>query len=460
MSGEVFGRVAIGGYLSRTDGNVMSATSLALAENPYARRFVLPAGDHLVTHALTEASGLRNDLAFDGHGVCRLYRTTPGQGFLWVNPAPQNITFRGITFDIVDTITNHRAMVNISEGINIAVENCFFDCSFPNATADGIYHAMNLLGGRNLVCRNNRFRGVQAVLCGLGRSAINVLCTDNLFEDCNDLGVSCVAGNSPGLVLRNIQITNNVFRDCHGAGYVYVGGDGTTDQADLSDILIVDNVGSGTLRTQLVSGQRAAIQVSWGLRNDRIRVTGNQVSTDNPTANAPLTYGIRAFSREGVMEYARDVEISDNSVDFRSNDTQTAIECSGVGISGVRVRRNYCAPGSRGLALSNCSLTEVSDNQILGATSAAIVATATAPVTDFHVRRNHIETVGVAKAGVQFSGASTFARTSIVDNRILAAYSVIDVSGGATFRYRDNTTTAALHESAVPAGGEIGTIAE
>lgn len=457
MTAAVHGGVAVGAYLPRTGGNIMNAIAIALSENSQERlRLVLPMGNHEVTRTLTEADGLRSNLTFDGLDPisCRLYKNGNGQMFLWQNTSPSGVAFRGMELAFPTTTQNYNASINLSLSSDVLVENMRFTCGFAGETENGIYHGVQLLGGTNLRVRNCYFERTQAVLCGLGRYSHGVLVHDNVFKDCNDLGVSCVS--SDGYSLKDIKVCDNRFSGVVGAGYIYVGSDGGGgENPDMQDVIIDHNICTGTLDQSLVNGARQGIVVSLGDVNKRIKVRGNIVANDNPGVGDHQATGITVFLRDGTSTGTEDLEVSGNSVDWRTADTRAGINVSGTALRGVRVEGNQIAAGSRGMTFGHISVAQITGNVVHGSTSSGLLLHAPdAAMSDIELYRNHIETVGAFKAAIQVSGAHSISRCRIERNRLISGQNSIinGLTGGATFGfyYARNSHTAGLHASATP----------
>ena len=460
------GGVHVGDYLAEAQGDHQFANAIMFAatRNESASRLVMPMGDWLLTRNLTEADGLRSNLCFDGVDkyACRIYRTTPGGMFQYVNPGPARLTWKNLTLDFAGMTQNFNSSINITNGTECGVQNCRLLCSFPDATEDGIYHQVLLNGGKNNYVIDSYFRGTQAKLLGTGLSADGVLVARNLFEDCNDYGISCVSGDGAGLFVRNVRIVQNEFRGMHGAGYIYAGADGLSDNPDVSDIWIDDNLCHGSMYTQLAVAGRTGILVSLGGKNQRIHIRRNDVTNDNPTVAAAFVYGIRALVRNGTSTSTEDIELANNTVDLRSNDTRWGIEVMGRNITGLRATENTVHAGSRGMNFDNVSHARLCRNDVYGSTTHACQFSASVnAVSDLSLERNHFETVTNFKAAVVFDLAQGATRVTLDDNRLLSpSFSVIKAGAGSlSFRYRRNSVNAPLHSSAVPIE-ETGTLLE
>lgn len=454
--------VPVGRYLRAAGDNIKTAIQLALAANPTKRLFRLPDGEWSMT-AITEASGgLRNDLVFEGSDPlsCILKRTTAGQMFQWVAEAPTNIAFRRITFDFTFTgdPAPFSASINISTGTNLLVEDCRFICSAPDATTDGMRHAINLLGGSNVVMRRCYQDNAQAVLCGLGRSLEGAIYTDNIVVNCNDLGVSAVSDGDTH-VIRDVLIARNRFRGVlQGSGFIYVGSDAvlTADSpAEMSDIQILDNTCLGSIGTQLGPASRQGLVLAFCVANKRIKVNGNSVSNTNPSVAAANVYGIHAFMRDPFAMTAWDLEFKNNSIDFRSNDVFYGLRVDGKAVTGLQLIGNKLAAGMRGMYVGGCSNVDLLHNIVEDSTAEALTLAANEQaMTDLRIRHNYLKTSAAFKASVLTSGDNNISRCFIEHNQLRTPQnSVINsLSGGATltFDYNFNKHEAGLHASAVP----------
>jgi hypothetical protein len=172
--------------------------------------------------------------------------------------------------------------------------------------------------------------------------------------------------------------------------------------------------------------------------------------------------GISTFLRNGTMTGASDIEFTDNAIDLRcANDTRNGLDCTGVGINGLRVRGNVIQTGSRGMNFSDCSHTTIHENEVFGSTSAGLILASTAgAISDIDISRNHLESVTAFKPAIQISGSHDVSRCKIDFNRLISLdFSVLNSLSAGTFnfRYRYNSHSQGLHSSAVPAGSDSAT---
>jgi hypothetical protein len=337
------------------------------------------------------------------------------------------------------------------------VERCRFITTVPSATTDGIRGACFLLGGTNIIARHNEFDGTQLQMCGLGRSARGIKAHDNIFKNCNDLGISVNSGDSAGLSLRDIHIHDNEFRDCYGAGYIYVGSDAVTTHPDsMSDVVIENNVCEGTLYNQLSAGSRTGIIVAWCKTNNRIHVRHNNVSNSNHTVDLTQVRGIYAFDRVGDMTSADDVSFVGNSINFIVlTDQYEGLRVQGTALRGVRILGNDLGSESAGMAVIDASELEIAHNRVRDSRANALtLGTSTGNIDTINVHHNFLRTTAAFKSSILFTGTHNMTKMWIDRNRLdTSQNSIIDATTGSptrTWRYIDNSHAIGLHASAVP----------
>jgi hypothetical protein len=409
--------------------------------------------------SITEAAGLRNNLVFDGgnRDHCELYRTTAGQMFLWQNDGPANLAFLNTSFRITDPAATFSASLNMSLAQNVLVDRCRFTGTFPSATTDGIRHGCFLLGGSNIVVRNTEFNGTQLQACGLGRSVRGVAVYGNTFLNCNDLGVSVNSGDGSGLTLKDIHIHGNRFQGVYGAGFIYVGSDAVTTNPDsMSDVVIEDNVCSGTLSSQLAAGSRNAIIVAWCTANNRVHVRNNNVSNDNHTVDLTQVRGIYAFDRIGDMTGAEDVSFEGNSINYIVlTDQYEGLRVQGKALRGVRILRNDLGSESAGMAVIDASELEIAHNRVRNSRANALtLGTSNGNIDTINIHHNLFRTTAAFKSAILFTGTHNMTQMWIERNRLDSGQnSIIDATTGSptrTWRYINNSHSTGLHASAVP----------
>jgi hypothetical protein len=452
--------VPVGRYLAAADGNLRTAIIAALAANPTKTVFILPAGDWLISAAITEAHGLRNNLVFDGISPyrCRLYRNGTGNMFLFTQDGHTNIVFKNMTLDMVLPLSSFGQLINISQATNVLVDNCRFLCSIGEAeTGDGSRSGVAILGGNNLFVRHCFFQKSQLVLCGLGRSARNAVAVDNRFEDCNDVAISVVADLTANS-LRDITVSRNHIRGMLGAGVIYVGSDAPTEHPTLlADVSIEENVFSGTQSNQFSMLGRNLLAVVFCSNNKRIKVRGNVMSGD--TSSTARLYGVRVFDRllsdAGEMTSCEGIDVSGNDITLNSADAQGGVEVVGKGLSDVHVKDNTVAAGSRGIILDGCSNAEISGNIVRGTiTNTLVVKSSRAATDEVHIHNNNLHNAIAFKSTILHSGANNQTNVTIENNRLRSTHASVQhsMTGGATvtFDYLNNRHSSALDASAVP----------
>lgn len=471
------GGVHVGDYFGEAQGDhlLYNAIKLALSRNEGPQRLVIPTGRHRLTHMLSEADGIRSGISFDGcdpHAAQVFFQGTKpngdpqhnGQMFYLEQGGLENVWWRNLTLDFPAAVQNgslspYNSSITVVNGIGCGADNCRFLAAFPGATADGIYHQVQFIGGKGNLVRNCYARASQVRLSSLGYSTDGNECTDCAFEDCNDYGVSCVNGDAVGTFIRNVRIQRNTFRNMYGAGYIYVGSDAyTSENADLTDLCIDDNVCSGNILTQFAVGSRTGIRVSLGRRNLRIRVRRNDISNDNPEVSAPQVWGIAANVRNGVSEWSEDLVFEDNSTDLRCADGNTleGILIQARNGKGVRVARNTIRPGSRGLRVEDCSDLDVDRNRVYGATTHAFsIGAVQNDIAGARMTGNLFQTVAAFKAAVAFNGDYGISRAAVEDrNRLEAAgngFSVLSTGNGArSWRYLRNSVNRPIGAITAP----------
>jgi hypothetical protein len=452
--------VPVGRYLAAASNNMRSAIIAALAANPTKVLFIIPPGDWVISAAITEAHGLRDNLVFDGVDKyrCRLYRNGSGNMFLFTSDGHANIVFRNMTLDMIDPLTSFGQLINISQATNVLVDNCRFLCSIPvDQTSDGGRSGAAILGGNNLVVRHSFFQKSQLALCGLGRSARNAVAVDNRFEDCNDVAISVVADLTANS-LRDITVSRNHIRGMFGAGVIYVGSDAPTEHPTLlADVSIEENVFSGTQSNQFTVLGRNLLAVAFCINNKRIKVRGNIMSGDT-SSTAPL-YGVRVFDRllsdAGEMTSCEGIDVSGNDITLNSADAQGGVEVVGKGLSDVHIKDNTVAAGSRGIITDGCSFTQISGNIVRGAiTNPLNVRSSRATTDEVEIRNNHLHTAVAFKSAVFHTGAHNQTNVTIESNRLRSSHASVQhsMTGGATvtFDHLNNRQSSALDASAVP----------
>lgn len=450
--------VPVGRYLSAASGNLRTALVSALAANPSAVRFLLPAGDHAMS-SITEAAGLRNNLVFSGAGAerCRLYRESAGQMFLWQNDGPQNLVFEDLTLDIDSAAaTPFSASLNMSNAHNVLVRRCRFLANFEDAVSDGTNHGVFLLGGSQIHMRDCYLLRSQAVLCGLGRGLVGATFLRNVVEDANDLGVSIVSDTD--LVLSDIKIAQNVMTGkLLGGGFIYVGSDGaSTNPSLMQDISIEDNSCSGTIDPQLNPASAIGIILPWATVNKRISIRGNKISNSNHDSERANVRAIAAFLRTATMTSASEISIEGNSCDFASEESLAAITITGNGIEALQVLSNLIGLNTRGIEIGGCSNVDISRNIVRDSTSNALsISSAEQAMRDIRVRDNYLRTTAAFKAAIQSSGDNS--QTVFVErNRLISSLNSWHqtLSAGTLTAYYNNN----IHDNGLNASVSGGTI--
>lgn len=465
--------VEVGRYLSDSD-SIASRFTLALARNPNAKYFYLPTPPQGVWDMtqMAEAQGLRSNLVIDGgHNLrCELKRTTVGQMFLWASSV-SNVAVRNLTLNFENINAPFSTSITAPLADNFTVEDCRLLCTIPNtATGDGIRHQVTLAGSRISFLRNYCYRA-QLRGCSPGYSTNGARWLDNEFEDCNDLGVSCVAGDgaSPETI-KNILISRNrFFGTMIGSGAIYVGSDAvTTNPALLSDVMISDNIVNVALGQAGTDGSRPAgrlgIYVVCCDVNKRISMVRNFVTNSNPSYSTPIVFGMAYFIRNGTSTSSTDVRLDDNAIDFRSDDTRMAILVDAPAMKNLRVCRNTAQPGSRGFDIEAGADAKIEDNYVDGS-GALTLRSGRSVVTGASVRRNTFKASGSFASSVQISGTNNQSRVAIEHNRLVTATgsSVVNsLTGGATFgcRYNYNSHTAGLSGTVTPTATATGNVTE
>jgi hypothetical protein len=446
--------VPVGRYLAANSNNLREALRAALAANPSKILFKLPPGTWAFNQ-ISEATGLRNNLIFDGIDPrrCRLTRTS-GQFFLWANDGPQNLVFRNISFELTAPAP-FSASINMSVVTNALIDNCHFYCNLSGLVADGTYHGVQILGGSNIQVRNCYAENSQFALSGLGRSVRGATFKNNLLIGGNDCGVSCCT--SSGHTLRDVVIKDNEFRDLNGSNYIYVGDDDPSSPPDLmSDVEISGNVCSGEILDPFGDTVRMGIQVAFCDVNKRIKVNNNIVSNSNPEVEASIVRGIAFLLRSGDMTSAWDIEAKDNSLGFTGADDYYGLTVNGKNVTGLEVCGNKIEAGSRGLEIAGCSNSDIHHNNVENSTTQGMVIDSGAhAISDVRVRHNYIKTDALFKAAIQFTGDNNVTACDIEHNTLRSdTASVINsLTGGATLAFDYNYNrhgSNGLHASATP----------
>lgn len=456
----------IGRYLAAASNDLKTAVQAALAANLGKTAFRVPSGSWAMS-SLTESGGLRNNLVFDGVDPlqCEIKRTTAGAGFAW-SGAASNIVFRNITFNVVDVSNPFNSLIAIGGmATRVLYDNCRFICSIPNTVDDdGIRHQLVHAGSTDVVVRNCYFKSSQCKLAagGSGGNADGALVHGNRFEDCNDFGISVVAGDASGGYVKNVQIYGNrFFGTLKGTGFIYVGSDAATTNPDLmSDILIAENVCTGSLGKLGTDDSRPAsrygIQVVLCDVNKRIKVLKNLIANDNPSFSTPIVTAIGVYLRNGSSTSSDDVVLEGNSTDFRSDDSRGGILVDGPNMTALGIFRNTIAAGTRGLIVGACSESDIENNIVRTTTSSGLLLDSTRnAISDVRIRKNKLDAAGSFKSAIQFSGTHNMTRIVADHNRLVSATgnsAVNALTGGATLdlAFNYNSQSAGLSGTITP----------
>lgn len=467
--------VPVGRYLAAASNDLKTAIQLALAVNPSKYLFVLPPGVWSMS-SMSESSGLRNNLVFDGIDPmrCTLQRTTQGSKFVWNNSA-SNVVFRNITFDVSGVSTPFSSSIAVGAmATRFLYDNCHFFCTIPDVSGgpnddDGIRHQLVHAGSTDVVVRRCYFKSSQCKMAsgGVNGNADGVLVYGNRFEDCNDLGVSCVSGDASNCYVKNVQIYGNrFFGTLKGAGFIYVGSDAATLNPDLvSDIIIANNVCVGSIgklgSNASRPNSRFGIYCVLGDVNRRVKILNNLIATDNPSFSTPQVTAIGVFLRNGTSTSSDDITIDGNSTDFRSDDARAGILVDAPNLSALGIYRNRMAAGTRGLVVGACSDSDIENNVVDATTSCALLLDSTRnAISDVRVRRNKLNAAGSFKSTIQFAGNHNMTRIAIEQNRLLTANgnsAVNGLTGGSTLdlAYNYNSHNVGLHGTVTP-GQNVG----
>lgn len=463
--------VHVSRYMAGAGYDICAALSNALLSNPDEIRFILPphpvaAGGWEATFELTETEGLRSNLVFDGIDAnrCRIFHNGFGGIFHWAVSNVYNICFRNVTLDFVNTNASFSQSINVSQVTNCLIEKCRFLNTF-SFTSNGTTHAVGLHGGSNIRVINNYFDRTQTGIGGLGTIVDGAIYAGNIVDNCNDLAVSVVSGQSSGMSLKNINIHDNIMRGIYGAGYIYVGDDSSNDVLpDMADVNIHDNICSGTITEQFTpqtSQFRVGIQCVLGENNKRISIRNNTISNDNPTNQSSGAHGIFIFTRNQSSTGTDGLDVSNNQVDFRSTNVAEAIAITGNNISNCKVDGNQIVAGSRGLVCGNMSFAQITNNNVHGASSAGLqFFTDLNSCTQIRIMNNFFEATGDFRPSVLLSGANAITKMAIDHNTLLGTtYSVLNniTPGTVEYKFRYNDVNGPTGGSSGPTV-EIGTV--
>jgi hypothetical protein len=433
--------VPVGRYMAAADNNIKAAMAAAFAANSAQSvlRLDLPYGEHAMTQ-LGTADGLRSNLILNGGDAerCILYRASAGQMLLWA-AAAENVVIENVTFDFRDISDPFSASLNIATEFgftNLLLRRCRFLCSIPDTVDnDGIRHQVNVYG-TNICVRDCYFLSSQLRFNTIGGvSSDRCDAFDNRFEDCNDLGISCVGGDGAGTI-SNINIKRNRFYGVlKGSGYIYVGSDGnSTNPSSVTDVDICDNTCEGAigqLGTDPDSrpASRTGIYVVFGNTTKRIRINGNRVVTTNPSFDTDNVSAISMYARKAGVTSVTDLEISGNTADFRClNDTKGAfniLDLAGdmTGVSGVKIDNNIASAPTgggtshRGIVVHNASDVEITKNRIIGSSSNALLLKAlVGHQSDLVIRHNVLDTAVAFFHSISFQGNKNWSRVIVENN--------------------------------------------
>lgn len=135
----------------------------------------------------------------------------------------ESITLRGIRYDAHN---KNNDGLDIEQSINVLIENVTFNNADDNiaikAGRDNDGRNTSKMPSKNIIIRNNNFKGLHAIVIGSEMSAgvENVYAYDNKAVDYVKRGIYLKTNSDRGGFIRNIYVENTQFLDAEDAIYV------------------------------------------------------------------------------------------------------------------------------------------------------------------------------------------------------------------------------------------------
>jgi hypothetical protein len=360
-------------YLPGAGGDFRTACRNAYLANPNAGWFIYPTGPFpWVGGPLTLADGYRNNTRHTLQQT-EVYKdlagVASGQQFFWLRTETgathaDNITWDGTgKLSLLNALTSFfGAAVYHESASRCSMRDIELFCSLdPAATQGRIRWGVQFLGGnagdgggrQNLV-DGLRTTICQIVLCGQGRDADGIICTNIESISNNDFIVSCVAGYvGAASNIRNVTIDNIVGHNVAGGGCVFVGTDGAGVGigVDVLENVTISNISvDGAKDPDLDFITAAIVLVDLGINSRNVVVS--KVNTVLSSTELQCT-SVRIQSQDDEVSSVG-VSCSDLQLGIvTTNDPLEPLFIQGRNLNGLQLTNVY-VHGLRGVRIVDC----------------------------------------------------------------------------------------------------------